>query len=282
MKALLLLTLMLASPWAKAYILPTRVILDKTADNAGRGIYAIEQEVQFANGADNLSLKETWLIENDHTMRLTVTGTKELQSTVRLQFVYNNGQRYDLPGGKVHAQKVSPDFMEKYFNFRNGEQLGQALVNLKLIPASALSRPPVPKKGDDFKYQPEPFVRLSRTGGVVNYAFGVPTPVDQQENNPGLWIEQDQFVIRKIRLPSQAEMTADNYSQFAHGLSYPRDRVIRWDNNSVNIRLISASARTGNANSLFQPSSLDVPVKLDGLNGQPARDAVIQFYSRFR
>lgn len=267
---------------AQAYILPTKVILQKTTDNAGSGIYAIEQEVQFPNGNEILTLKETWLIENAHTMRLTVTGTKDFQSSIRMQFVYGGGNRYDLVNGARQGHKISGDFLEKYLNFRNVDQFAAALMNLKLIPTNAFARKGNEKKGDDFKYEAEPFVRYSRTGGVVNYAFGEPTPTDKEENNPGLWIEQDQFVVRKVRLPSQVEMSADNYTQFARGLNYPRQRVVRWNNNSVNIRLISASARASSASSLFQPSSLDIPIKLEGLAAQPAKDAVIEFYSRFR
>lgn len=77
-------------------------------------------------------------------------------------------------------------------------------------------------------------------------------------------------------------MTADNYNQFAKGLYYPRARTVRWGNNTVNIRLISVAARPNTAVSFFQPTSLDSNLKLDGLDKMPAREAVIEFYSRYR
>lgn len=276
------LSFFLVPMMASAYIIPTRMILQRTSENAGSGIYAIEQEVQFANGEDTIHLKETWLIDSDRTMRLTVTGTKELQNTFKLQFVYAGGQRWSIVNNNRHSDKMSEDFLEKFLNFRNPEVMAQSLAHYKMIPANAYNRKPSAKTGAEFKYEPESWVRYSRTGGVPNYALGIATPVDQAAGNPGIWVEQDQFVIRKLRLPNQVEMTADNYNQFAKGLYYPRQRTIRWGNNTVNIRLISASARPASANNLFQPSSLDSNLKLDGLEGLAAKEAIIEFYSRYR
>src|SRR5690606_37658128 len=141
---------------------------------------------------------------------------------------------------------------------------------------------PAGRTGADFKYEPEPWVRLSRTGGVVNYAFGVPTPPTQELNSPGLWIEQDEFVIRKLRFPNQVEMIADNYSQFSRNLRYPRQRTIRWGNNSVNIRLLNASARPAASANQLLPTSLDKNSVTDGIQSLPASSTVLEFYSRFR
>ncbi|WP_295901445.1 hypothetical protein [uncultured Bdellovibrio sp.] len=267
---------------AMAYIIPTRTILQKTAENAGSGIYAIEQEVQFSNGEETVAVKETWLIDSDRTMRLTVTGAKDLQNSFKLQYIYNGGQKWSMANNNRTSARVPEDFLEKFLNFRNPEIFANTLAHLKMIPASAFQKKPVGKTAADFKNEPESWVRYSRTGGVVNYALGVPTPVDQEQNYPGIWIEQDQFVVRKLRLPSQVEMSANNYNQFARGLSYPRARTIRWGNNTVTIRLISASARPQTAVNLFQPSSLDANLKWDGINSLPAKDVITEFYTRFR
>ncbi|WII72708.1 hypothetical protein QJS83_02340 [Bdellovibrio sp. 22V] len=267
---------------SSAYILPTRTILQKTVENSGSGIYAIEQEVQFSNGEETLSVKETWLIDSDRTMRLTVTGGKDLANTFKLQYLYNGNQRFSLVNNERKGEKVSEDFLEKFLNFRSTDIFANNLVHYKMMPVGALQKKPTPKTGADFKHEPESWVRYSRTGGVVNYALGVATPTELEGNYPGIWIEQDQFVVRKLRLPSQVEMSANNYNQFARGLSYPRQRTIRWGNNTVTIRLISASARPQTAVALFQPSSLDSNLKWDGIQSLPAKDVVTEFYSRFR
>lgn len=265
-----------------AYILPTRTILQKTSEHAGSGVYGIEQEVQFSNGEEILTVKETWLIDNDRTMRLTVTGGKDFHNSFKLQFIYNAGQKWSMINSNRKSESIPVDFLERFLNFRSPEGLANALMQFKIIPSSAFQKKPVAKANGEYKHEPESWVRYSRTGGVVNYAFGIPTAVEQETNQPGIWIEQDQFVVRKLRLPTQVEMIANEYNEFAKGLSYPRARIIRWGNNIVTVRLISASPRSQTAVSLFQPSSLDSNLKWDGIKDLPAKDIITEFYTRFR
>lgn len=279
---LALLTFFAAPLIASAAILPTKAILQKTTDNAGAGLYAIEQEVQFSNGDDTITVKETWLIQDDHTMRLTVSGGKELQNSFSLQFIYGGGQKWSLtPSGKKN-EKIPEDFLERFFNFRNPDVMAQHLINNKIIPTYATQKRPLARVGTEFKHESENWVRYSRTAGVVNYAFGIPTPVDKELNYPGLWIEQDQFLIRKLRLPSQVEVLANNYSQFSRGLNYPRSRTVRWGNHTATIRLISATARPQSTASQLQPASLDKSAKWDGTLSLAAKEAITEFYTRFR
>ncbi len=266
---------------ATAAIIPTRAILQKTSDNTGSGIYSIDQEVTFNIGEETLTVKETWLIESDRTMRLMASGTKELQNGFRLQYLYNGGQKWSVNGTRK-SEAISGEFLEKFLNFRNPEYLANSLAQMQIIPPGSFSKKATGRTGADFKNEPEPWVRYSRTGGVVNYAFGTPASADKEIGSPGIWIEQDQFVIRKLRLPSGVEMTADNYSQFARGLSYPRTRTIRWGSNSATIRLIGASTRPATAANLFQASNVDIPSKWDGLEDKSSKAAIREFYSRFR
>lgn len=280
--SLLLAALLLPAGLAFGSIVPTRLILQKTVENAGSGIYAIDQEVQFSNGEETLSLKETWLIDSERNLRLTVTGGKDLQNSFKLQFLYTGGQKLSLVNTSRKAEKIPEDFLEKYLNFRSVEAFANALVQMKIIPTNAIQKKPAPKSIQDLKYEPEPWVRLSRTGGTVTYALGTPSSPEQEVGSPGIWIEQDHFVVRKLRLPLQVEMSANNYNQFSKGLFYPRQRTIRWANNTVTIRLISASPRPPAAVSLLQPNSLDSVNKWDGLENLPAKNAIVEFYTRFR
>lgn len=282
MKLILSLVFVFLPMAAQAYILPTRTILQKTSENAGAGLYAIEQEVQFASGDDTLTLKETWLIENDRTMRLTVTGGKDLQNSFSLQFIYSGGQKWSQTGGNRKGEKIPEEFLEKFLHFRSPEIFANHLAQLKIVPANAFQKKPLARTGNEIKHEPESWVRFSRTGGVVNYALGIATPTDKDINYPGLWIEQDQFILRKLRLPSQVEMSANNYNQFAKGLSFPRARTIRWGNNTVTIRTLSVSARPATSSSLLQPTSLDKNSNWEGLRNLAAKDVVTEFYTRFR
>lgn len=277
----LLVSLGFAPQICMAYIMPTRTILSKTSEKAGSGAYSIDQEIQFANGDETVSLRETWVVEDERTMRLTVTGTKELQGQFSLQFLYKNGQKISNQGGAAKAERIPDDFLERFLNFRKVDSFASVLTYFKIIPANALKKK-VHSKAADFKYESEPWVRYSRSGGVVNYALGTPTPPNEERGYPGIWIEQDHFVIRKLRLPSQVEMVADNYSEFSRDLFYPRHRTIRWGNNAVNIRLLTVSGKPANVAKLMHPGSLDIPNNWSGISSMPVKEVITEFYSRFR
>ena len=250
------------------------LILQRLSENSGAGYYQIEQEVQFPNGLDNLILKETWLIENENSMKLIVTGAKDLKDLVSFSMTFSGGVRTQ---GALQ-KKLTDDFIEKYFHIRNPETLAQTFVQLKIAPVHFLSKKVI-RSLKDVDNQPENFVRLARAGGVLTYAFGSPGDPEQPSQNPGFWIEQDQFLLRKFRLPDQIEVTADRYSNFSRGLSFPRTRIVRWGQNQVTIQTVSVQARSKEA---WKNFGLRTPTKLDGLNG-PAGSALIEeFYKRFR
>lgn len=250
----------------------TSMILQRTAENAGGGYYQIDQEVQFPNGQDTLVLKETWMIENENNMKLVVTGAKELKDQVSFAIQITNGNH--VMGST--SKKASDDFIEKYFHIRSATSFAQTLSQMKLIPPNALARRPI-RNIKDIENQPENFVRLSRTGGLVAYAFG---GLAFQEKEPaGFWIEQDQFVLRKFRLPSQVEVVSDKFSSYSRGLMFPRTRSVRWGNNQVTIQTLSVTGRTKENYAQFANR---VPTRMEALKNQQAAAIVEEFYSRFR
>lgn len=277
MQQFVLLFLFLISSISYGYIPPVRNILEKVSDNAGNGIYSLEQEVQINTGLDPLFLKETWVVENERTFRLTVTGVKELKDSVHLQFIYIGGQKWQLKDGKKEASKIPDEFIERFFHARNHDNLIAYLQNQKILPSPLGQRK---FTGKDGKYESEPYLRLARTDGVINYALGTPTPTDQSNLNPGLWVEQDQFVIRKIRFPSQAEIIAENYAAFTRGLNFPKLRTVQWGSNSVHLRVLSVSTKA--AADSFQTSSLESPRVIKNISNPAVQSLIEEFYSRFR
>jgi len=271
------------SVWA--YIPPTKMILQRTVENSGSGVYAIDQEVQFSNGTDTLAWREIWLVENERTMRLTVAPSKEQSDKLKIQYVYNGGQRWLLgPTKKRESQKISEDFIERWFHFRHSDSFQNALLQNKIIPEIPKA-PPAPKKGkqsDEPKYEPENFVRLSRSQNVVTYAFGVATPPQDEKLLPGLWVEQDLFLIRKIRWPNQVEVTADDHAPYAKGLHFPKTRVLKWGPNTVTMKVLNVVPRSGNMNNFFQPQSLDYVTTFEGIQSSPLKPMIEEFYTRFR
>lgn len=276
------ISFLLLPSMAVAYILPTRIILDKVTENAGKGVYAIEQEITFQHTEAPITVKETWLIESDRSMRLTINLPMENGQRFQVQNIYLNNQKSFMANKSRSSEVVSNEFLERYFNARNPDALANLLTQHKILPAGAMQKKALPSKVADIKYHPEPWVRYARSQGVVNYAFGIATPVDKAELYPGLWVEQDQFVIRKIRFPSQAEVTANDYNSFSKNLYFPKNRIVRWDNHLAEIKLLSASARPKTAAKQISTSSIELDTNWEALKDHPAREMIMEFYKRFR
>lgn len=265
---------------AFASLPPSRFIVSELIKNSGAGIYQIEQEVQFPTAGEPLVLRETWWVESDNTLRLQVTGLRELKDQFKLQYIYQNGQRIGVtPQGKT-AKKLGDDFIEKYFHVRSADRFLAQLIAMKILPPAALARK-VPRTVKDIDDRPEPQVRLGRAGGSTDFVFGTPSPVDG-DGSPGFWIEQDSFVLRKFRLPSLVEVNADKFTQSPRGLLFPRARTVRWGSNSVQIQTLSVVSKTGLKSDFFQSSALEGINRMDGIENPAVKAQVEEFYSRFR
>nr|HRO68220.1 hypothetical protein [Pseudobdellovibrionaceae bacterium] len=123
---------------AHAYIPPTRMIIERTAENAGSGSYTIEQEVQFSNGTDVLTLRETWEVDRGQSLKVTVSGVRDLKDKMRAQILYAGGQKWSLtPSGKRESTRIPADFTERLFHWRDLNTAAAQLTAMKLIPSQA-------------------------------------------------------------------------------------------------------------------------------------------------
>lgn len=267
----IILVSVLVSFFSHAYIPPLRMILERTSENAGAGVYSIDTETVFTDGAHEASVKESWLVENERTLKLTVTGLKELKG-LKLIYLYDNGMKWAMKGQKRESHPIPTDFLERWHHVRNADALTNVLVATHLIPD-------LKKEKTSKATLEESILRLSRSQGVVNYAIG---ENKKETNVPKLWIEQDFFVIRKIRLPSLVELEFDNYKSYSKGLSYPKNKLIRWGQNKVTINTLSVIPKTGNMSAQFSPQSLDVSNQSEVLYSHPLKSLLEEFYSRFR
>jgi hypothetical protein len=149
----------------------------------------------------------------------------------------------------------------------------QKMVQLKMAPSDSLKeRTPMNTEGDP-KYIPQPFVRLSRTLGSISYAIA--SKPNREGSYPGLWIEQDQFVIRKIRMPSMTTIEAEDYQKYANGFHFPKLRTYTWDDQSMTVQARSVKSLGRPDPKGWEPSS-NLPVKFSGT------EALRDFYLRFR
>jgi hypothetical protein len=282
--SLALLVGALVSP-AHAYIPNSRTIASRLTRNNGKGVYAIEQEVQFRSGTETTTLRERWIVENGETMRLWVSSVAG--QPARFDAVYRDGKRTAPDfSGNVRSTTVPSEFIERYSHARSSGEFLNSLVHAQVLPQSFLhERPRFTKANEKSQSKAEiagePLVRMGRTGGVVNYVFGEASPVDSSKNLPGVWIEQDAFSLRRLRFPSQAEFTADQYGLQAGSLRFPNQRVVTWNDHTAVIRLISVkSVDAKTASAVLNPASITtMEAKAARL---PDQAQVKEFYARFR
>jgi hypothetical protein len=258
-----------------AYIPPLKMILTRTAENSGSGLYNIELEVTFSDGSQESTVKEIWNVENERTMRVSVQGQKDLKG-LNLNYLYLAGQRWAKKNQSKEQTKVSEDFIERWQHFRNSELLQTALVAQGFIPEDAFNK----KDSKPKSVNEDSFLKIARTQGTVAYSIGDNKKNDPQ--SPRFWIEQDFFMIRKLRLTSGAELFMDNYKSFVKNLHYPRERTLKWGNNTVTIKTLTVLAKAGNPAQLFSQQFLDSNNQSDILYNHPLKNQIEEFYTRFR
>ncbi|MCB0386812.1 MAG: hypothetical protein KDD43_15565, partial [Bdellovibrionales bacterium] len=117
---LVLLFFVLATPPASlAYIPDFKMIMSRTAENHGRGIYQIVQDVTLQEEPESLVVRETWYIKGENQMRLEVRGRKRLEGLVAMTFIYDGNRRFYVdPNGAKKVSRSSEDWFEPYFHFR--------------------------------------------------------------------------------------------------------------------------------------------------------------------
>lgn len=267
---------------ALAYVPHSQTINARVVKGHGKGAYIIEQDVLFRTSGETLTLRERWIVENGEAMRLSVSvpqATGRQGENVRFETVYHGGKKthWDLNGGGIKTAAVTPEFIESFFHDRSAKSLATHFVRAKIVPPSFLHEPAKPTKIEQIKRAQEPYVRLGRTAGSVSWVYGEPSP-PSGKLNPGVWIEQDAFFIRRVRFPSEAELSADRYSVYSGALKFPRERVVSWGSNSATIRVIAVRpAPAAQAAKAVEPSTLG------SQSGRLPDDPMVrEFYSRFR
>jgi hypothetical protein len=281
---LFFISLLFISSAAHAYIPPYWMIMSRTAENHGRGIVIVDQDVIFSHSQEPQIVNERWIIQGESSLRLEVTGRKQLKDVIRLTYVYQNGRRYFIDENGVRkSEKIPDNFFEPYFHFRYSKNIKPILVSQNIAPAASLKSEPHRYSEKRPLPEPDSYVRLSRVGGTISYAIGTPSPVDTQDAYPGIWIEQDRFVIRKLRLPSQLEISANNYKSYTQNLFLPQERTVSWQGQVFKILLSSANAGGGPKTT----AALDSGSLNFGENPKLSRllpeDAIIKdFYIRLR
>jgi hypothetical protein len=277
MKSIFLFVSFIFSQSLFAYIPEYALITSRAADQHGRGAFQIEKDVTFRRDNESYTVKETWTVLNENNLRVTLEGRGVLSGLVQGTIVFEGSQKTFSDGTSLRNQRLGDDWLEPLLHFRSSKYLRSRLVNLKVTPPESLrDRGPLNSEGPP-KYEPLSFVRLSRSGGTVNWAIGISPTVG---SGPTLWIEQDQFVVRKFKGASGVVMKADNYAKFDDGLWFPR--VISYAfggfNVTVNVNSVKSLGKLTANDNRFKTSSLSAANALK----LPDSDILREFYSRFR
>lgn len=225
---------------AHGYIPPTETILKKTLDFQAAGGWRVRLKVYMADDMQNQSFEEVWTVADADSMRVKVTGATESNKSFSRDYVYQRDKRYRInENGELVVLTMTPAFFERVFHFVQIDDMKRYLIDADILTKTESKAEPA-KAGESpqFAYEKSPRVRLGRFGGVVNYVFGVPTPLDAAEPLSGLWIEQDKFQMRRLRLPPKSEMAGElliqEYKKFGPRW-FPESRILKWRQHTVHI-----------------------------------------------
>jgi hypothetical protein len=273
---------LLISLSAQAYIPEYSLIASRAADQHGRygHTYQIQQDVTYHKDAESYTVRETWTVNGENNQRVTIEGRGPLKGLVQGTWIYDGSLKSFYDGTQAKNQRMGDEWLEPLFQFRNSKYFRSRLVNLKVTPPESLrDRPPLSSSTEaPIRYEPSGFLRLARVGGTVAWAIGVPPRVGVA---PSVWIEQDQFVLRKYRSANQVVLKADNYVKRDETYWYPSQITYEFGGSTVTINTVSVKplGKLGKNDTRFKLSSLKPDrdsVKLPDANG------LREFYSRFR
>lgn len=259
MKTFLILTIVQTiSLFSYGFILPLDLILEKNVATSGSQIFVVEQDVFLKEGLREVVIHESWQIEGDKNLRLTATGLGELKDAVKIVAIYNGKTRTSMIGKNSVTHAAPADFFEKFLSIRSVHSFKNYLTDLSI----------------------DPTVRLSRADGSIAFAIGLPSPLGTLKSQ--LWLQQDNFQIRKIRFPSEAEVTFSDFTEVSPKLTYPKTKKIEWSGKTAIIKVKSIADKTKIPISNFYPQNVETPSELLVSNKNTMGALIEDFYTRFR
>ncbi len=270
--------LLLWTMQVSAYIPEYDMIASRAAIQHGRGSYKIVQDVTIRKETESFTVRETWYVTGESAMRLVLEGRGPLKGLVSGHFLFLNSTKRFHDGSALRSQKLGDEWLEPLFHFRSSKYFRSRLVALDVAPKESLrDRPPLPIDSDpSTKYTPPSFIRLSRTGGAIAWAIGK-NPAEGE--SPTVWLEQDLFVLRKLKFPGQLILRADNYNKYNERFWYPGERTYEFGGYKVQVNTVKVEPYGGSVkDKIFQVKSLTAKeeVKLPDVEG------LKDFYLRYR
>ena len=240
-----------------SFIPPIGFILEKSAKTTGKEIYSIDQEVIFNVLGEEVIVKENWLVEGDKNLKLSAYGQGALKQNVSIHTVYNSKVKTQFLGATRQSVALTTDFFQKYFFIRSSGSFTSYLSDLSISPE----------------------VRISRVDGRIGYALGKPT---ETRYHPQIWIDQEEFMVRKIRLPSETEVELSDFQEVKAGFQIARTQKITWGGVSATVKVMKVTPKPKESLNAFYPQYLDTPSVLSFPDTNAMSDVITNFYKRFR
>lgn len=283
MKRVLTTIGLIAFCWqAQAYIPSSKMILERVAENAAKAPLFLEQEVTLVSGEQNITVKEQWLFDGDSSIRLIVRGEKELKDQIVFQNLYTDNQKTTTLSGILQTSRQPKGLLEKLFFMKTTDELRRFLLKEGIVGEEINYSTNFKKMpGGKFLYTPESFLRLGRIGGGVAYVFG---PAARNEgSNPGLWIEQDQFHILKVRTTNGEELRAERPTTFSRGARWPKELNYTWgaagSSSQAQVQVTSARVAEGPQRQIFQKHT---DIRTSEFERHRGKYLLEEFYQKFR
>ncbi len=251
-----------------AYVPNSDFILKEVVKNNGDGNYEIKKQLSFG-GLNNTIVTETWNITSAKQMHLVAVG-----KDIYVDRYYEYPFVHEKIRGKIRRLSWPDEFFEDLFSARSLNHFKNLIVKKSLTSRQVLRWDPTSKAGDK--------IILTQNEAKTNYTY-LRTPPSRNDlikmsqlkyKKPGLWIEQDKFVISKIGLP-KAMVVAEDYAEFSKNLLFPKNRHVKYGQYETTISVVGLSFRS---KGLIPLREFRQKVKNTSFNN----DKVALFYKRFR
>ncbi len=264
---------LLFNPPARSYIPRSKTIVRKMTLNNGKKQYRILRKVLLQSENKQTEVREKWLIADSDQMKLEVSSLN-LNRPWKFVIVYGPRDRKTLTSRKkTKSFKRSREFLEPLFHERNSGKLMKRLISLDFMPSWIWNSPPPNFSNNQTSLTPEPFIFLEPLEGAVNYSIGT-NQTTSGGPGPRLWVEQDSFVIRKIRLGSKTELLNGPFQSFSDGLKLPGRQSLSWNKGVAHITLLKVEK--------VNIRKKDWALEQTDQEPLPSDPLIKEFYSRFR
>lgn len=265
------LSLLFASLFTHAYLLEYSTIMSRTSDNHGNGGYQVQQTIQWNIDGAPAEVLETWTVINESKMHLRVEGLGRLRNQVQGEIVYDTQKKtFKSADGQITSSKLPATFSPHFYHYRSSRWMRERMVSLKMAPPQSLQNRPPLSATDKQNYVPQDFISLQRIGGTITYGIG-------DKTNPSLFIEQDQFVITRVRFSPEITVTSGEYASYPGSFHYPKSLDYKWNNRTATakVRKVTYLGRSPK-NESVQFSNAAPPLTI------PDENVIRDFYSMFR